>query len=163
MRKRTRFIEHWRLMRPRQWTKNIFVLSPLFFSFAFLEVGNWLPSLIAVLCFIALSASVYIVNDINDRDEDRTHPRKKYRPLAAKTITSSGALLQMAGLLMFAFSAALLFLPMAAVQVMLAYLAVQAVYSFHFKKILPNPQFKIRPLPRSNFELWIWVLVKNGS
>lgn len=73
----------WVEMRPWQWVKNLFVLTPLLFSrnlFAPAAVGRALASFIL---FCLVSSSVYLLNDIQDRSSDRLHPTKRLRPLAA--------------------------------------------------------------------------------
>lgn len=71
-----------RAMRPRQWTKNSFVLAPLLFS------GTWRSplsvgvALAAFAVFCGLSSGVYLINDWFDRDLDCHHPRKRHRPIA---------------------------------------------------------------------------------
>jgi 4-hydroxybenzoate polyprenyltransferase len=79
-------------MRPRQWVKNLFVLTPLLFSqnlFAFAAVGR---ALAAFILFCLASSSVYLLNDIKDRKQDRLHPRKRHRPLAADELSLGIAL-----------------------------------------------------------------------
>lgn len=72
-----------RLMRPQQWVKNIFVFAGLVFGKKLGDMSAVFMSLqgFALLCLI--SSSVYVMNDIRDREEDRLHPRKKDRPLAS--------------------------------------------------------------------------------
>jgi len=70
-------------MRPRQWVKNVFVLPALLFSKHVFE-GAYIERCIgAVLCFCLLSGVVYLLNDIFDREQDRLHPEKCHRPIAA--------------------------------------------------------------------------------
>lgn len=123
-----------KLMRPKQWVKNLFVLAPLFFSFQFFYPESWVPAVIAVCCFIQLSAAVYIINDWKDREEDRAHPRKKLRPLAAGTIPVKKALATAAFLLLFAYAAAFLTLPLRCLGIMTGYLLLQCLYSFYLKR-----------------------------
>ena len=82
-----------KLLRPRQWVKNAFVLAPLFFAHRFLDVSSWELSLTAVLCFIGISSAVYVANDLHDVEEDRLHPKKCKRPLAAGSVSQLQALL----------------------------------------------------------------------
>ena len=70
-------------MRPRQWIKNVFVFPALVFSEHLFEIPYLIRSLGAALCFVLLSGSVYLFNDIFDRQYDRLHPEKCHRPIAA--------------------------------------------------------------------------------
>lgn len=72
-----------RTMRPKQWTKNGFVLVGLIFDGRLLELPLALTAILTVVCFCLLSSSVYILNDLIDIDRDRHHPRKRNRPLAS--------------------------------------------------------------------------------
>ena len=93
-----------RAMRPHQWVKNLLVFVSLVFAH---ELGNEesvLRSMMAFAIFCLLSSSIYLLNDVVDREADRAHPRKKTRPIA------SGAL--PVGIALFAalvFSAGALF------------------------------------------------------
>ena len=74
-------------LRPDQWTKNLIVFAGLIFGQRLHE-----PSAIAIAgaafaVFCALSSAMYLVNDIVDRADDRRHPTKSRRPIAAGTIS----------------------------------------------------------------------------
>lgn len=70
-------------MRPRQWTKNIFVFAALVFDRQLTNVNSFERTLAAFAIFCILSSSVYLFNDIMDVEADRHHPVKKNRPIAA--------------------------------------------------------------------------------
>jgi len=70
-------------MRPKQWTKNVFIFAALVFDRKLLNVDAFLATLTAFLLFCLLASSVYIINDILDRESDRNHPVKKNRPIAS--------------------------------------------------------------------------------
>lgn len=86
-----------RLLRPKQWVKNGFVLAPLVFAGRFVDsfaVGN---ALLAALLFCVASSATYIVNDLHDIERDRRHPKKsKSRPLAAGDVSVQAALVVLA-------------------------------------------------------------------
>lgn len=81
-----------RSMRPKQWTKNVFVFAALVFDNKLFQIEPLLNSLIGyiVLCF--LSSAVYLVNDVVDAPADRLHPTKRNRPIARGDVPISLAL-----------------------------------------------------------------------
>jgi 4-hydroxybenzoate polyprenyltransferase len=70
-------------LRPHQWTKNLLVFAALLFSKHLFEPGPFLLAFLAFLAFCGLAGAVYLWNDIADIEQDRLHPKKKLRPLAA--------------------------------------------------------------------------------
>lgn len=71
------------LLRVKQWVKNSFVLVPVFFSFNLFDVNILLGSVSAFIYFCFCSSFIYIINDWKDRDLDKLHDKKKYRPFAS--------------------------------------------------------------------------------
>jgi 4-hydroxybenzoate polyprenyltransferase len=73
-----------RLLRPKQWVKNLFVFAPLLFA---REFSDWLKvgqAIQAFGLFCAAASLVYVINDLRDVEDDRRHPYKsKTRPLAS--------------------------------------------------------------------------------
>lgn len=71
-------------MRPHQWVKNLLVFAPLAFAHnsTLRSAAPWL-SLLAFVAFCLASSSVYLLNDIVDREADRKHPKKQHRPIAS--------------------------------------------------------------------------------
>jgi len=76
-----------RSLRPIQWAKNLFVLAPAVFGGLLLDEKTVARVGLALLAFCFASSAVYLINDIRDREEDRKHPLKRFRPLAAGTLT----------------------------------------------------------------------------
>ena len=70
-------------MRPKQWVKNLLVFAALIFSKNLVHVPSVLKSVAAFAVFCVLSGAVYIINDLMDREGDRSHPRKRNRPIAS--------------------------------------------------------------------------------
>lgn len=82
------------IMRIRQWIKNVLVLIPALFAGVLFSVAQGPRAIIGMLVFCFMSSSVYVLNDINDAPDDRRHPIKRNRPIAAERITErSGYLL----------------------------------------------------------------------
>ena len=68
-------------MRPKQWTKNLFIFAGLVFDEKLFELPLlWRTSLAFVLLCL-ISSSIYLINDLVDLERDRTHPKKRKRPL----------------------------------------------------------------------------------
>ncbi|HNR01288.1 MAG TPA: decaprenyl-phosphate phosphoribosyltransferase [Anaerolineaceae bacterium] len=70
-------------MRPRQWTKNAFIFAALIFDRKLLNLNALTQTILAFILFCLLASSVYLINDILDRENDRVHPIKKNRPIAS--------------------------------------------------------------------------------
>ena len=66
-----------KLMRPRQWIKNGFVLAPLVFTGRFLQPEAISAALVATLLFCLASSLAYVVNDLQDIEADKRHPDKR--------------------------------------------------------------------------------------
>jgi 4-hydroxybenzoate polyprenyltransferase len=81
-----------RSLRPEQWLKNGFVLAPIVFSGLVGDPDAWLRTVLAVAAFCAASSAVYLVNDVIDREADRSHPIKKDRPIASGEVSVATAL-----------------------------------------------------------------------
>jgi decaprenyl-phosphate phosphoribosyltransferase len=76
-----------RATRPRQWVKNILVLAAPVAAGRLFEPGVLVPTLLAVVAFCLVASAVYLLNDVSDVDEDRRHPVKQHRPIAAGLIS----------------------------------------------------------------------------
>ena len=116
------------LARPKQWTKNGFVLAGIVFSGEALLVSSVVSALISFVAFCALSGAVYAANDVLDVKEDRLHPLKRSRPVAsgevpARSAAIFAAALAVAGLVLCFFVG----LGVGAAGV--GYLLLQAVYT----------------------------------
>ncbi|TKG94734.1 prenyltransferase [Puteibacter caeruleilacunae] len=122
------------LIKPDHFVKNLFVMLPLFFAGQFTESDLVFQVLIAFGAFCLMAASVYVFNDIHDVTEDRKHPQKKMRPIAAGLITPAFAYL-----LDFIFTIAALavayLVNMQLVWVLLIYKGLNILYTLVFKSI----------------------------
>lgn len=80
-------------MRPKQWYKNIVIFAALLFSHNLFNKTALIDSIYALIIFCALSGSIYIINDIIDREKDSLHPTKKNRPIASGKLKYSDAII----------------------------------------------------------------------
>ncbi|MCB2204160.1 decaprenyl-phosphate phosphoribosyltransferase [bacterium] len=72
-----------RTMRIRQWTKNVFVLSPLLFSRHLFDLHVVQYAVAGFFLFSMIASAIYVLNDIVDAKIDREHPVKRLRPIAS--------------------------------------------------------------------------------
>ena len=123
-----------RLMRPKQWAKNGFVLAPLVFAGLFTNPNSIKDAAIAVVLFCLASSATYIVNDYRDIESDRMHPSKsRSRPLASGAVSTTQAL-TLLGALYLILASAFAFYP-TVMLVVLGYLLLNLAYSFFLKYV----------------------------
>ncbi len=121
-------------MRPKQWVKNVLVATAPLAGGRLLETSVLIGVGLAFVAFCLVSASVYLVNDVRDVEEDRLHPRKRFRPIAAGELKPATALVLaavtgIAGLAL-GFATAL---PLGITLVV--YVAIQLLYSTFLKHL----------------------------
>ncbi len=72
-----------RQLRPHQWVKNLLVFLPLILAHRLDDAAAWGASALAFVAFCCVASSAYCLNDLFDLANDRLHPQKRRRPLAA--------------------------------------------------------------------------------
>lgn len=92
-----------RVIRPQQWIKNVFVFVPLFFGGSLLDTTDIIAAVTAAMAFCFISSSIYCLNDIIDVEDDRRHPTKCHRPIAAGKISVAQAYVMMALMVALSF------------------------------------------------------------
>ena len=125
----------WRLMRPRQWVKSCFVFAGILFANAWHQPEMSKRVLLAAAAFSLAASGVYVINDLFDREHDLNHPRKKNRPLAAKTVSVTAAVLLLIVLLAAAFALGFLTSNRVAA-VLLIYVLINIAYSLSLKHVV---------------------------
>ncbi|MBF8293821.1 MAG: Decaprenyl-phosphate phosphoribosyltransferase [Bacteroidetes bacterium] len=124
-----------RLLRPEQWLKNFFIFAPLIFSKHLFNEGYVWTSLQAFVAFCLLSSTVYIFNDIADREADKLHPSKRNRPIAAGTISIPQAVGMVLGLLVV-FGFLVMHLNAKFLFIVGVYVVLNLGYSFFLKRVI---------------------------
>lgn len=76
-----------KLLRVSHWAKNVLLFLPLIFSSNLFNVKLFMLTIVGFFLFSFLSSIIYINNDIEDIENDKKHPQKKFRPLAAGVIS----------------------------------------------------------------------------
>ena len=121
-----------KLLRPKQWVKNGFVLAPLIFTGAFADRAAVYLALIATLLFCVASSATYIVNDLRDIERDRRHPKKsKTRPLASGAVSPRHAVALLG--ILYAILIAGWWVEPRVILVIAGYLALNVAYTFVLK------------------------------
>jgi 4-hydroxybenzoate polyprenyltransferase len=121
-------------LRPRQWPKNIFFFAALVFDRQFFLLEPLLRTLAGFVLLCLASGSVYLVNDIADREQDRLHPIKCKRPVASGRLPVPLAAVAAAVLMAATLSAAFVLAPSFAALIAV-YLVLNLAYSFGLKHI----------------------------
>jgi 4-hydroxybenzoate polyprenyltransferase len=122
-------------MRPRQWTKNLLVFAGVIFGNKLDEPASAAIAAAAFGVFCLLSSTVYLINDIKDREADRLHPAKSGRPIASGALPVGVATTWAAVLAVAALSAAFA-ISLEFGFVSAAYLLLLGGYSFSLKHIV---------------------------
>ncbi|MET0764259.1 MAG: decaprenyl-phosphate phosphoribosyltransferase [Blastococcus sp.] len=122
-----------RALRPRQWVKNFLVFAAPIAAGAVLEPDVLVPSAAAFALFCVVSSAVYLVNDTVDVEDDRRHPQKRDRPIAAGIIPPWLAIALAVVLFAVALTAAALFTRPELAWVLGTYVALQLAYCVALK------------------------------
>ncbi len=122
-------------MRPKQWTKNGFVFAGLIFSKSFFNLDAIWRVILAFFLFSLVSGSLYIINDIIDRDKDLHHPVKCKRPIASGRLPIAGAMITALLIILAAISASY-WLDVKLFLILLAYSVLVFAYSIKLKNIV---------------------------
>ncbi|MEQ8820937.1 MAG: decaprenyl-phosphate phosphoribosyltransferase [Sumerlaeia bacterium] len=113
--------------------KNVLLFAGLVFALRIDDPHSWLNACLGFAIFSALSGVVYICNDILDREEDRLHPKKRFRPIASGAISPAAAGLGAIILGATALFVSFFFLPIQFAYLALGYLVLVTLYSTTFK------------------------------
>lgn len=119
-------------IRIHQWFKNLLLFVPLLTAFSFQDIDKLQTIILAFFAFSLTASATYIGNDLWDLDNDRAHPRKKYRAFASAQISILKGIVLAAGLfvlgLVLAINVSLNFFLM-----LLLYLAITITYTWVLK------------------------------
>ena len=156
-----------KLMRPHQYIKNIFIFIPLFFAMKITNLVLLSNAFIAFIAFSLSASAIYILNDYLDIQDDKLHPKKRFRPLASGAVSKSSAIKIMAILSISGFTIMAL-LSIKALLILLLYVVMNIAYSFKLKHIaiiditIISLGFVLRLFIGSvvtNIELSAWIVV----
>jgi len=121
------------LARPQHWIKNVVVLFPVVFASKMADPVAWMEAILAAAGFSLVASGAYVLNDIRDRHQDREHPSKRSRPVAAGTVSIAAALAE-AGLLLAAGLALMACIGKGVLLLAAAYITLQTAYTLFLKQ-----------------------------
>jgi 4-hydroxybenzoate polyprenyltransferase/phosphoserine phosphatase len=123
-----------KLLRVRHWIKNVLVFVALFAAHRFTEGAAWQSVLMTFIAFCAVCSGIYVLNDLFDLSADRTHPSKRFRPLAVGQIglptALFAAIVSLAGGLALGF-----FVGRWVGATIIGYCVINGVYTLYAKRI----------------------------
>jgi decaprenyl-phosphate phosphoribosyltransferase len=122
-----------RALRPRQWVKNVLVLAAPLAAGEVFNPDVMGPTAVAFVLFCLAASAVYLVNDTIDVEEDRRHPRKRFRPIAAGLVPRPAAVAMAAVLFVGVLVAAVLLTRPALAAVLGSYVVIQLAYCTFLK------------------------------
>ncbi len=128
-----------RLLRPWQWVKNLFVFLPMFFGRRMGDWDCWVASLVVFCAMCLVASAIYCLNDIVDVDENRMHPRKRFRPVAKGSVTCKQAAFVSVALVVVGIGIVFALSPLAhaldVVAIIAAYYFMNVAYCLRLKRI----------------------------
>lgn len=122
-------------LRPKQWTKNVLVFSALVFDRRLDDPQAITDTIIGAILFSLIASSIYLINDLNDIEIDKQHPKKQNRPIASGKLPVSVAWTIAVILLVISFPLAYWFLPSFA-GVCAIYFILNLAYSIWLKHVI---------------------------
>ena len=119
-------------LRPRQWVKNILVFVPMIADLAF-DLATLGAALLAFVALSLTASAGYVLNDLLDLSDDRSHPRKRHRPFASGALSAATGSWMFPALLVAGLAVAMLGGPLLLAVVALYFIATLA-YSVKLKR-----------------------------
>ena len=126
--------DYLKLIRPAQWVKNIVVFAGPAAGLKLFTAHGLSRTLLTFAAFCIAASAGYIVNDILDRQADRSHPTKRFRPIAAGRITIGSAAALAVMLWASAITTSALLLPRGVTLVLCLYIGLTLSYSSVLKE-----------------------------
>jgi decaprenyl-phosphate phosphoribosyltransferase len=127
-------VAYLKLLRPKDWAKNLFLFIPLFFSGGLFNRGVYAGLFLGFLSFCFVASSIYIINDYRDIEDDKKHPVKSKRPLASGAVSKSTSLIICIILAIAGFAIGY-FIREKFLFILAIYLVLNLAYSFGLKNV----------------------------
>ena len=120
-------------LRPQEWVKNLLVYAGLLFSGQFDDVDAIIAATVTFAAFCMVASAGYLVNDAHDVEEDRQHPKKRFRPIAAGELSPKTAIALAVALAALGVAGATVLEGAAIGGLVVAYGVGTTLYSYVFK------------------------------
>lgn len=126
--------KHIKLIRPNNWVKNLIIILPVFFAGRLISLGyhELINLSFTFLTFCLSSSMIYVINDINDVEKDRIHPKKSKRPIASGEVSTKKAYIIVVILALLILMTFFL-LPNHVIYYIIAYIIMNLFYCFGMK------------------------------
>ncbi len=122
--------------RPHHYLKNLFVFAPVIFSMNFFDAQALIKSGITFLVFCLCASAIYFINDTFDKEADRMHSEKKFRPIASGNITVPQAVSSALALSAISIFTAYFFVNPATAVIIFLYFIINVFYSWKLKHLV---------------------------
>lgn len=123
-------------IRMYQWSKNLLLFVPIGLAHSLSNYQALLQCFYGFLAFSFTASAVYVVNDVLDREHDRIHPRKRFRPIASGQISVKSALLIALILVLTAVAICVALMPLAFNLWLVTYAVLTTAYSLYIKRVV---------------------------
>ena len=134
-----KIVEYIKLIRVKHYLKNMLIFLPLFFSGQILTTDKLINTIIGFISFSLVASMIYIFNDYKDIEKDKKHNVKKYRPLAAGTVSKKEGIILL--IVLFAINVLIVLYLTTKINnynfiyLELIYLVINILYSIGLKKV----------------------------
>lgn len=126
-----------KLVRVKHYLKNFLIFLPIIFSGNLFQFNSFFKTIIGFFVFSFTCSIVYIINDINDKEKDKLHDKKKNRPIASGKISVKEALCLIGFLVVIVgFSIICTNLRLYSFLYVIIYFVINIAYSFGFKNVV---------------------------
>jgi 4-hydroxybenzoate polyprenyltransferase len=120
-------------LRPQEWVKNLLVFAGLLFSAKFKDFDAVVDATVTFAAFCMVASAGYLVNDAHDVAEDRQHPKKRFRPIAAGELPIPTAIGMAVVLAVVALAGSAVLVGPEVAGLVLAYAVGTSLYSYVLK------------------------------
>ncbi|MBV6457689.1 MAG: Decaprenyl-phosphate phosphoribosyltransferase [Fimbriimonadaceae bacterium] len=131
-----------KLMRPKQWTKNLLVFAALIVTHSYNAPDKVRMAALAFVAMCLAGSATYCLNDALDAEKDRRHPKKRHRPVASGAVPQTVAI-GLGAILAIGSLAIGWTISLAVVVVLSTYLVLQLGYNFGLKNVAVTDVFII--------------------